>query len=757
LRDVLEGIRPVTELPEAVRSVVESMRKRLDDMLVESRRWGVDLDGLSDWKAGYFPRHLPQQGRGSADRLVLDGRDLGRIAREDWLRDIPGGTTAVKRLLADDDLERLIDGGASTAEVERFLKTKHGGAISDTYRAIESGQEVQKPGRFEALAGFAIGLSADLRRAGGFANNPLEDYRQRLMASGRAIEGAKAMAMAFGQPGVLRRSSTAGEQMVSVGDLAKRVGIKLDGDLGKTIADAAGVGAGDVAPLMVPKVLGDDLAGSIRFMTEPRELTGFVNALDDLTNAWKAMVTAPWPAFHFRNVVSGQIHNALLGLFSPASLRAAHVMMRGGVINGASEIPVVKAELARRGGRALDDRVATEILGELVGRHGVAGGNIGEMFATTGRVTGSINQGLPVAVRDAMGPGRKKVSARETLRKAVGRGDDVAWLPWEVRGVGGRTESRFAPVAAGDEIGRYGEGLNRIAPFIQQLQRGVDPAEAARRVGAAQALYGRDDVTPFVSDFVSRVFPFAKFTLGTAPAIVRQVLERPGGAIGQTLRASGQTSESATANLANDRVREGASIRLDNPLIDMMFGQLPAGSDRYLSNMGFVHEDLLSFADPGRELGGRLNPAIRGPLELMTGTAFHTGGRLQDVDPPLGRLIANATGRERPVELPAAIEQLVRSSPASRAVSTAAKLADGTPESLLNVLTGLRVSNVTPRTKGRVASDMVRKMDNSDLTVGRSVSKQRGDDLRESARVLIRAIERQLPREHFSNGGTLAK
>jgi hypothetical protein len=254
-------------------------------------------------------------------------------------------------------------------------------------------------------------------------------------------------------------------------------------------------------------------------------------------------------------------------------------------------------------------------------------------------------------------------------------------------------------------------------------------------------LYGRQDVTPFVADVVSRVFPFAKFTLGTAPAIVRELLERPGGPLGQAFRLGADSSEAANERLASEGVRSGTSVRLQAPIFDQIFGPMPEGSDRYLSNLGLVHEDLLGFADPARELGGRVNPLLRGPLEMLTGTALHSGGRIEDARPTLGRLIGNLTGQERDVPIPKSLEHLLGLSPASRAASTALKLSEGSPESLIGALLGVKVATMTPSMKGRVAASLVPLMPLTEEYRGRAATGQ-GVDFN-AAEALLRAIERR--------------
>jgi hypothetical protein len=162
-----------------------------------------------------------------------------------------------------------------------------------------------------------------------------------------------------------------------------------------------------------------------------------------------------------------------------------------------------------------------------------------------------------------------------------------------------------------------------------------------------------------------------------------------------------------------------------------------------LANFGLYQDDLLSFADPGRELGGRLNPLFRFPLEAATGSSLHSGGRIDDLRPSLGKVIGRVGGMDEPIRLPPVLEHAIAMSPASRFVSTAAKLADGNPEAIFNVLTGMRIANVTPAVAGRVAGDLVRRDPGMAEFAGRAASTSSPERVRRAADALLRAIDRQ--------------
>jgi hypothetical protein len=343
--------------------------------------------------------------------------------------------------------------------------------------------------------------------------------------------------------------------------------------------------------------------------------------------------------------------------------------------------------------KKLDDETGTKLLRELAASWRITGK--GELDNAVGQLPGdpatidSIRAGLPGEIPHRFG---------NALNKLRGKGD-VTWNPLEMRGFNERTKSRFAPAAAGDEVGYYVEGLNRLAPFIEQLEKGVDPAEAAKKIGAAQVLYQNKYYTKTEQEVLARLFPFYKFTSRQLPFTLQQLSERPGGRMAQTIRAANRARD--PDEFTPDYVAETASIPL---------GKSADGTARYLTGLGLSMEDPLSLVGGPRstvlELLSRLNPLIKAPLEYATGESFFQkgpeGGRnLSDMDPTIGRLLANVSGRKEPVRIPFGqeLDVLLNNSPLSRVASSARVLTDGRkglPGKAANLLTGFKVSDISP-------------------------------------------------------------
>jgi hypothetical protein len=200
------------------------------------------------------------------------------------------------------------------------------------------------------------------------------------------------------------------------------------------------------------------------------------------------------------------------------------------------------------------------------------------------------------------------------------------------------------------------------------------------------------------------------------PYVIRELWERPGGLTAQTLRAANVGRSKET--LLPEYISETTAIPVgtDTPLL----GSGDPDVRRYLTGFGLMHEDPMRFvsASPkalGLEALSRMNPLLKGPIEYFTGQSFferdQTGGRrLEDMDPLIGRLIANLTGREEAYKLPQILEVAAANSPLSRVLTTARQISDPRkrwskdvplpgPAALSNILTGARISDVSPRTR----------------------------------------------------------
>src|SRR5690606_35061017 len=84
-----------------------------------------------------------------------------------------------------------------------------------------------------------------------------------------------------------------------------------------------------------------DLGHVYKAVSGPDAVHDILQFVDGITNFSKGMWTSVWPAFHARNIVSGQVQNAMLGMWDKESAKWAHQIQKGESLSGAKSIPVV--------------------------------------------------------------------------------------------------------------------------------------------------------------------------------------------------------------------------------------------------------------------------------------------------------------------------------------------------------------------------------------------------------------------------------
>lgn len=450
----------------------------------------------------------------------------------------------------------------------------------------------------------------------------------------------------------------------------------------------------DLRDMEIDMRLADDYLAPRKEYKLPDAWNGPLKAWDGLTNMFKAGVLT-WPARYVRDIVSGQARNLESGMFDTGSALSAHRLIHGGDVAGSSKIPAVQEWLSARG-LPVTDRSGTDAIRQMYAKLGP-----GRTIEQTEAVGGVPNYATGIdEVLDLL-PGHKPSTVTQNigdvLNTAIGREKGTTLNPLDIRGVGDRTETKFGPVAAGEKIGRYTDDMNRLVPFINQLKKGIDPQEAMRRIEQAQVSYDPKTFTP-TERGLKRLLPFYSFTSRQLKYAGDTLTTNPGGGMGQTIRAvnAGRSQN----ELVPEHISDTAAIPLTSKLAD--------GTKRYLTGVGLMLEDPLSlFGGPratGLELLSRLNPLVKGPLEWSTGQTFFqkgpAGGRaLDDLDPTLGRILANVSGQEKAVRTPDWLEAIIGNSPATRAATTARQLTDTRKtwlDKLVALGTGVRVSDVSP-------------------------------------------------------------
>lgn len=774
----LGGLAP--DQLEGMRSLGAGLRGELQTMGQTMRDQGLRLpEALDERGMAYFARYLLGGRRPGVSRgRLLDPSHQSMLSRVEHLMDVPAAKMDImahdprlvgaERLGLDDAadmIQREYLEHAPTPGLAGYV-TNNPPADAASWRAMheELGQFLGKKAeevaelpaeelwpaaqrlvdRYRTRAKAVANTLANQDKPGAFWKHPLESYLGYLLHGGESVTASRGIFKLVGKHARPMMGET--EEMVPLETLLTKTRHAEIADPSvasakawENVADALrteGRETPEISNLLawgVPKQIADDATRIMKGFTTPEFLREAAAGYDSFLNFWKGSVTSPWLAFHGRNRFSGIVNNALGGAFDPGTERAVHQLVTQGTpLKGAAQWPAITSELRRRGMPATDE-AATELFQEFVYANELIGRK-------------QMQVDLPMAGLEATEwavPG-----ARPMRHPLLGRLKTIFTNPLfgrkgsRMRGVAGAEETTVGLLKAGEELGWYVETMNRTSPFAALLKKGWDPFAAGPRVKQFQVDYANRAYTS-TERAMLRLVPFGKFSRGMAKHVVKELSESPGGRLGQFIRASGEGREQ---EVLPSYVSQGMALGI--PRGTPLLGTGPEGPARYFTAGGLMHEDPLSFIgqggipflnqETGMEAFSRLTPALKWPLEAVTGQTFFQrgplGGRpLEDLDPTVGRLLSNIAGADEPVNwlgrwaTPKA-EHLLAQTPATRFLTTARTLTDPRkrlektipaladvpvvskmpgPASLLNTLTGMRFMDVSEASRERALREMI--------------------------------------------------
>jgi hypothetical protein len=479
------------------------------------------------------------------------------------------------------------------------------------------------------------------------------------------------------------------------------------------LAEKTQTNVDELAKMRVQPDLADAFVSLQKLNSDPEWFGVIGEGIDKVMRYWKAGVTVGFgtPSFQLRNLVSGQHVNMASGLMeTPRDVGdyAKFAKFAKELLNKARKD--IKS-LTTDDRDLLRELEAYEVLG-----HGIdtdifnlrtSKGVVPERardVRTTWQEQSQWVANNPLFGADASG-GKKPWGKLERLRRGL---EKI------------RTAARTGAYTGG-KLNQQVEWFNRVPLYLYLKKQGWDPIAAAHKVEELHFDYSR--LTPFEKQGMRRLVPFYTFSRRIAPVIWKRLLEKPGGAMGQTVRGY---------NYAGMEAQRQQEAPLPNYLKDQFtanIGTASDGSPRYLTGGGLAIEDTLGFGPDVRntllEGMSRMNPMIKAPLEMATGQSFFQRGpmgprELASADPPIGRLMSNLgelTGlREEgkgPVKTNQTFELLMSNLPTSRGVTRLRSATDprklGSPTDIfynaLNQLTGFRVTDISPAAQTRATRE----------------------------------------------------
>lgn len=481
--------------------------------------------------------------------------------------------------------------------------------------------------------------------------------------------------------------------------LAKRMGATTD-EQAEVIASAL-----KDSDIGVPHDVAKAVEATTKFTTDKGWQSKLGEIVDMATRPFMRSVTLPFLSFAGRNLGSGQYVNMSSGLMPTLS----HM-------NRYRQQVMASLEMIRTG--KMDKQLEKELIKENVFKpsvlyEGVDAGPYADY--------GSLLPGNPLDVKRTWAEAAKSVAETPPLSESIGEfvGEGLAGRAEQLAGrlpkAAGIRTTYETVLGTGAKVNQHVEFLNRVSMYQYLRKEGWTPKAAAEKVKELQVDYSAANFSPFENQVLrGRLVPFYAFQRKIAPVVLANLAQRPGGAMGQTIRAARLATSDDPTN--PDYVQETLSIA--NP-----FKTPTDGTKSFLTGFGLPFEELSQFVGPprtaAREVLSRANPLLKYPLEMATGqTLFQSGaggyGRaLEDLDPPIGRTLSNVAGRfaegfEKPVRLPTWFEHLAANSPASRFITTARQISDPRKSALDLLLantTGVRVTDVSPAAQDAILRD----------------------------------------------------
>ncbi len=519
-----------------------------------------------------------------------------------------------------------------------------------------------------------------------FANHPLKDVATKMARSNynlltaneiyKGAAGAATQAASESTVPIMDFLNT----MWKTGDAKGVVNAAAPSGAQLMMAKHLGVSVQELSGYHITKEIAKDLAGLTTMHSVPG-LEMFTKVFDSVTNLTKAGQTM-FPATVSRNVVTDLYNKIVYGMSDPAMSRwnpLAYLkpiqewksIANGGTVDGLAERvagnPAFKGMSdAEVSGEMRKLYTAWDVGHEGVKRRAMQAGEVTEGAA--GIAEKSLGSLLPISDQKGVLSSYFSAPWRDpSAWKAPLSGKGVA-------GVFGESVDKFPPVAAARFAKNANDSITRGSSFYAGLLQGKSAEEAFH--GVLKAHYDYANLSGFERSFMRRVMPFYGWARQNIPAVITEIIHRPGGVLAQSIRGA-EEAKGPHPGFLPPQITGGVAAPL---------GAEANGQQRYLSHLGLSFEDLGSLNGPGGPLG-MLNPMIKAPIEGITGKQMFTGRDLRDLHSPLENVGAP----------PSVADNLLANSPLGRTASTINTLLDPRKDvgsKLLNTLSGARVSDV---------------------------------------------------------------
>lgn len=714
-----------TVLPEVAKQY-DDLVKQLVDIKDSARQQVLNMGGsvaeLDDLLTAHMPRkpsplvlRLLGKGKGASTR-----RDTfwGQVMRDDAYRDVPGGTWTINRMSKDmrlaakpiadetDLLQRMailqdeygIPGFSRVDDgVQSHIPLKQTGNFGQ--KPFRSGKPWFEPdplnveGRpmpsmqTEKLARKLAELPKEVLDQGLFGRDVLADVMDYALAATRlraalgATHGLLATVASHADDALgvpieeAFRSVFSGRGAAvpfkgtwgQAGEMDKALANFVQ-EYGKQAAGQGFDAATDISKVRVPEEFVSQAQKFLKYHANPREAEGILKLYDKFTSFWKSMIYMPFPSSRTRDFVSDMWKNTITAFDSPAhgmrSIKQAFDLARG-----------------------MDPGLIQEMK--------LAGVFDGGMLDEIQSIAHGFN-GVPTA-QDFIQPIKDVFSS-----KVLSRGVDNPLNLFNISSMreGLEEGSKFLPVDIGEKSHRLQEFITKASHYLARREKGWSPSAAARSVKTHLFDYGQ--LSEFEKRIMKRLMPFYTYARKNLPHMLNQLIDAPGGAVAQTIRAANVTRHEYEDRFIPRWLSQGLVIPR---------GKDPAsGASQYLVSSSMfpfeeafnrvaIRDGKLDFRRTLENVAGMANPLLQYPAQAVAERQFWSHR-------PKNRLYSWPTDN-------ALASDVLAQSPVSRLLTTTRQLTDSRKsigEKLTNFFVGgVKATDIDEAALIREALDVLKE------------------------------------------------
>jgi len=703
-RALPEEIRNLFDDGEGGSYLLDEARKYQQARIHRARSLGLPLaDAKLPFDIGFLSRQRtypgsPRMAEGYAESAAknLDaGTELfgmtGEASRRDWTRPFP--RWVLDKMAKDKQFQRELRGFKDTESlvavqdsIDEWLRSKApeywartelgdlAGPYSYLRKNLEEGSEeaaqalAKESKLYGELADSIASLPLNYAEEGlPYYGDPLTDFVNYAQSRGRTERVGPALIDELAKA-ALRSPRTPSFSSYTASEALEKLGFNLTagrvdaagnaldrGNAERLLADALAANANvatadrklnvagyidDLDNLRVPQDLVENLKAGVQRATTPTEAKGLLKKYDQFLQSFKSLALL-WPARYTRDMYSGSFAAASQGLFNPLDSYAGLQAGRGNY-----------KPLARRLRQApgyenlTDEQAIRKFLGS-AGAEQLTEFNIADDLArdasnlTTPDVfpgsAGPYMQGVkekfgrqknPFPLTEIGPDGKRRISRNNLFWAQRNRAGNPNWL-----------------LDAGDRAATASDSWNRIGTYLTAVRQGYTPEAAKQMADLTQVVYRPEAFTSFERDTIKRLVPFYSYTKGIAPLVADNLINRPAGLMGQSIRLVNRAGEPSEDRFVPEYLRQSAAVPIDS---DSLLGVKTPGVQRFLTNIDLPHEGLLNLFTPGlgntltqkltnslmktgQNILGQTSPALKGPLELLTDRQFYSGRQLSDL------------------------------------------------------------------------------------------------------------------------------